>query len=77
MSKFAIKAFDLLLIFLCSLIQTLTLAPPSNNELLASMDMSRFLEYIYACIGLYTVGVNKTFLYRSRTYSATVRIHYS
>ena len=30
-------AFDLLLIFLCSLIQTLT--PPPNNVLLANMDM--------------------------------------
>ena len=32
-------AFDLLLIFLCSLIQTLTLTPPPNNALLANMDM--------------------------------------
>ena len=33
------SAFDLLLIFLCSLIQTLTLTPPPNNALLANMDM--------------------------------------
>ena len=32
------SAFDLLLTFLCSLIQTLTLTPPSNNALLANMD---------------------------------------
>ena len=31
--------FDLLLIFLCSLIQTLTLTPPPNNALLATLDM--------------------------------------
>ena len=31
------SAFDLLLIFLCSLIQTLTLTPPPNNALLANM----------------------------------------
>ena len=30
------SAFDLLLIFLCSLIQTLTLTPPPNNALLAT-----------------------------------------
>jgi len=45
MSKFAIKGlvkpFDLLLIFLCSLIQTLTLTPPPNSALLASMDMRK------------------------------------
>ena len=35
--------FDLLLIFLCSLIQTLTLTPPPNNALLANMDMWGFL----------------------------------
>ena len=33
------SAFDLLLIFLCSLIQTLTLTPPPNNALLANMAM--------------------------------------
>jgi len=33
------SAFDLLLIFLCSLIQTLTLTPPRNKALLANMDM--------------------------------------
>ena len=33
------SALDLLLIFLCSLIQTLTLTPPPNNALLANMDM--------------------------------------
>ena len=35
------STFDLLLIFLCSLIQTLTLTltPPPNNALLAIMDM--------------------------------------
>ena len=44
MSKFAIKGFDLLLIFLCSLIQTLTLNPSLNNPLLANMDM-----WAYAC----------------------------
>ena len=33
------SAFDLLLIFLCSLTQTLTLTPPPNNALLANMDM--------------------------------------
>ena len=33
------SAFDLLLIFLCSLIQALTLTPSSNNALLANMDM--------------------------------------
>ena len=33
------SAFDLLLIFLCSLIQTLTLTPPPNNALLGNMDM--------------------------------------
>ena len=32
------SAFDLLLIFLCSLIQTLTLTPPPNHALLANMD---------------------------------------
>ena len=42
--KFAIKGFDLLLIFLCSLIQTLTLNPSPNNALLANMDM-----WTYAC----------------------------
>ena len=31
------SAFDLLLIFLCSLIRTLTLTPPPNNALLANM----------------------------------------
>ena len=31
------SAFDLLLIFLCSLIQTLTLTPPPNNALLANL----------------------------------------
>ena len=35
------SAFDLLLIFLCSLIQTLTLTPPPNNVLLANLDMYR------------------------------------
>ena len=44
MSRIAVKglissAFDLLLIFLCSLTQTLTLTPPPNNALLANMDM--------------------------------------
>ena len=33
------STFDLLLIFLCSLIQTLTLTPPPNNALLAILDM--------------------------------------
>ena len=33
------SALDLLLIFLCSLIQTLTLPPPPNNALLANMDL--------------------------------------
>ena len=33
------SAFDLPLIFLCSLIQTLTLTPPPNNALLAILDM--------------------------------------
>ena len=33
------SAFYLLLIFLCPLIQTLTLTPPPNNALLANMDM--------------------------------------
>ena len=33
------SASDLLLIFLCSLIQALTLTPPPNNALLANMDM--------------------------------------
>ena len=41
MSKFAIKGlvvpFHLLLIFLCSQIQTLTLTPPPNNALLANI----------------------------------------
>ena len=32
------SAFDLLLIFLCSLIQTLTLTPPPNHALLANMS---------------------------------------
>ena len=32
------STLDLLLIFLCSLIQTLTLTPPPNNALLANMD---------------------------------------
>ena len=32
------SAFDLLLIFRCSLIQILTLTPPPNNALLANMD---------------------------------------
>ena len=32
-------AFDLLLIFLCSLIQTPTLTPPPNNALLTNMDI--------------------------------------
>ena len=32
------SAFDLLLIYLCSLIQTLTLTPPPNNALLVNMD---------------------------------------
>ena len=32
------SALDLLLTFLCSLIQTLTLTPPPNNALLANMD---------------------------------------
>ena len=33
------SAFDLLSIFLCSLIQTLTLTPPPNNTFLANLDM--------------------------------------
>ena len=33
------SASDLLLIFLCFLIQALTLTPPPNNALLANMDM--------------------------------------
>ena len=37
------STFDLLLIFLCSLIQTLTLTPPPNNALLAILDM--YTEY--------------------------------
>ena len=42
MSRIANKglvAFDLPLIFLCSLIQTQTLTPPPNNALLAILDM--------------------------------------
>ena len=35
------SGFDLPLIFLCSLIQTLTLTPPPNNALLAILDMYR------------------------------------
>ena len=35
------SAFDLLLILLCSLIQTLTLTPPPNNAMLAILDMYR------------------------------------
>jgi len=33
------NTFDLLLIFLCSPIQTLTLTPPPKNALLANMDI--------------------------------------
>jgi len=33
------SAFNLLLIFLCSLIQTLILTQPPNNALLANMDV--------------------------------------
>ena len=35
------SAFDLLLIFLCSLILTLTLTPPPNNTLLANVGHVR------------------------------------
>ena len=35
--------FDFLLIFLCSLIQTLTLTPPPNNALLANMNVYRHM----------------------------------
>ena len=40
------SAFDLLLIFLCSLIQTLTLTPPPNNALLTNLDMYSIVEVI-------------------------------
>ena len=39
MSKFAIKGLVVPLIFLCSLIQTLTLTLPPNNALLANMSL--------------------------------------
>ena len=39
MSRIANKGLHLLLIFLCSLIQTLTLTPLPNNALLAILDM--------------------------------------
>ena len=39
------SAFDLILIFLCSLIQTLTLTPPPNNA--ANLDMYAGNETIY------------------------------
>ena len=40
------SAFDLLLIFLCSLIQTLTLTPPPNNALLLNMKVYVVHMYI-------------------------------
>ena len=40
------SAFDLFLIFLCSLIQTLTLTPPSNNALLANTPwLQKWLQF--------------------------------
>ena len=39
MSRIANKDLVVSLIFLCSLIQTLTLTPPPNNALLAILDM--------------------------------------
>ena len=50
MSRIANKglgsAFDLLLIFLCSLIQTLNLTPPPNNALLANLDRDNAWGYL-------------------------------
>ena len=40
--------FDLLLIFLCSLIQTLTLTPPPNNALLATLDMYKQCSELFS-----------------------------
>ena len=40
------SAFDLLLIFLCSLIQTLTLTPPPNNALLADLKVSANIQLL-------------------------------
>ena len=47
------SAFDLLLIFLCSLIQTLT--PPPNNALLANTDVRNFYQHYQSCENLHEV----------------------
>ena len=51
-------AFDLLLIFLCSLIQTITLTPTPNNALLANIDCSHDVLELLSCYTLFCHGGN-------------------
>ena len=56
------SALDLLLIFLCSLIQTLTLTPPPNDALLANLDMYELLWR--RTVVMYCFKVEWKFLWR-------------
>ena len=61
MSRITNKGLVVPLIFLCSLIQTLTLTPPSSNALLANMDMWGVPSHSqFSALPLFLVPLNLT-----------------